>query len=109
MKKIVRMLLVPLALAGCIAATGLGASAQQYYHGDGPRYAPPAAHYERHGPPPGRGYVWVGGYHRWNGNAYVWYPGGWQQPPQYGYIWHPGYWTPRSGIYIWIGGRWGPP
>jgi hypothetical protein len=94
------------ALVGCFAATSLGASAQGY---PGPHYGPPPAHYERHGPPPGRGYVWVGGYHRWDGAHYVWVNGGWQQPPHYGYHWYPGYWQPRSGVYIWIGGHWGPP
>ncbi len=100
-----RRLLMLAALAGCFAATSLGASAQSY----GPHYGPPPAHYERHGAPPGSGYVWVSGHHRWNGNAYVWVGGGWQRPPQYGYRWYPGYWTPRNGVYIWIGGRWGPP
>jgi len=26
---------------------------------------------------PGPAYVWIDGYHRWNGRAYVWVPGRW--------------------------------
>jgi WXXGXW repeat (2 copies) len=55
---------------------------------------------------PGRGYVWVAGYQRWNGNGYVWVAGRWVRPPRAGVIWvqpryvhsgrtwvfHKGYW-----------------
>jgi hypothetical protein len=42
---------------------------------------PPRVVIERRLPPPGRDYVWISGYHRWDGNAYAWNPGMWQQPP----------------------------
>jgi hypothetical protein len=102
-----RRLVTLVALAGCFAATSLGASAQGY--GPGPHYGPPPAHYEHHGPPPGQGYVWVNGYHRWDGAHYVWVGGTWQRPPHYGYRWYAGSWQPRNGVYVWISGRWGPP
>jgi len=102
----IRRFLVFTALIACFAVSSLGTSAQPY---GGPRYGPPPPRYERHGPPPGRGYVWVGGYQRWNGRAYVWVGGGWRRPPHHGYRWYPGYWRHRGGIYIWIGGHWGPP
>ncbi|HTU69054.1 MAG TPA: hypothetical protein VMF11_01935 [Candidatus Baltobacteraceae bacterium] len=101
-----RRLLVLLGLAACIGLSTVAAPAQPY---GGPRYAPPPPRYERHGRPPGRGYVWVGGYQRWSGHRYIWVAGGWRRPPHYGWIWHPGYYSRRGGIYIWIGGRWGPP
>jgi WXXGXW repeat (2 copies) len=101
-----RRFLALVALLGCFAATSLGASAQSY---GGPRYAPPPAHYEHHGAPPGSGYVWVGGYHRWNGHQYVWTGGTWQRPPHYGYRWYAGSWQPRNGVYVYISGHWGPP
>ena len=42
-------------------------------------------------PPEHRGWVWVGGFHRWDGHAYVWVPG---------------HWAHRRGGYVWIEGRW---
>jgi hypothetical protein len=39
------------------------------------RIAPPHAVMERRAPSPGHDYVWTAGYHRWEGNAYVWTPG----------------------------------
>jgi hypothetical protein len=97
-----RRLLTVLGLAAFIASSGLSVSAQGY----GPRYAPPPPRYERHGPPPGSGYVWVGGYNHWNGHAYVWIGGGWQRPPRYGAVWIPGRYVNRGGYYVWVPGHW---
>jgi hypothetical protein len=36
---------------------------------------------------PGSGYVWVGGYQRWNGSGYVWVAGHWVRPPRAGVVW----------------------
>jgi len=99
-----RRLLAGCALAAAFAATSLGASAQYY----GPRVPPPPARYEHHGAPPGAGYVWVGGYHRWNGHAYVWVGGQWRRPPHMGYVWRAGHWADRHGTYVWIPGHWVP-
>ena len=46
------------------------------------RIAPPHAVIERRGPPPSRNHVWISGYHRWDGNAYAWNAGRWEQPPR---------------------------
>src|SRR5262249_52392768 len=46
------------------------------------RVGPPAPVVETRIVSPGRGYVWVGGYHHWNGRAYVWTPGRWTAPPR---------------------------
>jgi hypothetical protein len=56
------------------------------------KIAPPAPIVETRVVAPGPGYVWVGGYHRWDGAAYVWVPGRWAQPPR-----------PHA---VWVGGRW---
>ena len=48
------------------------------------RIGPPPPVVEERGPPPERGYVWIDGYHRWDGDRYVWTPGRWERPP------HPG-------------------
>ena len=55
---------------------------------------------------PGPRHVWVAGYHRWDGRAYVWSPGTWVVPPPRYHAWVPGRWrnTPRG--YVWIDGRW---
>ena len=36
------------------------------------RVGPPAPIVEHYGPPPHPGYVWIAGYHRWDGARYVW-------------------------------------
>jgi hypothetical protein len=48
---------------------------------------------------PGPGYVWVGGYQRWNGSGYVWVAGRWVRPPRAGVVWV----SPR---YVHSGGGW---
>jgi len=44
------------------------------------RVAPPAPIVEHYGPPPHEGWVWIDGYHRWNGHRYVWVHGHWVRP-----------------------------
>ena len=98
----IRRLLTVLGLAAFVGLSGLSGLAQEY----GPRYAPPPPRYERHGQPPGSGYVWVDGYHHWNGHAYVWIGGSWERPPHYGEVWVPGHYVNRNGYYVWIPGHW---
>ena len=43
------------------------------------RVRPPEPIHEHYGPPPHEGYVWVSGYHNWDGNRYVWVPGRWDR------------------------------
>lgn len=72
--------------------------------------------YVRIGPPPprrevvvvrpGPQYVWVKGYHRWDGNQYVWVPGAWVMPPRPRAVWVDGRWVHRSQGWIWVEGRW---
>ena len=45
------------------------------------RIAPPRVQVERRMSRPSRDHVWVSGYQRWDGNAYAWNPGRWEQPP----------------------------
>jgi hypothetical protein len=55
---------------------------------------------------PGPGYVWLQGYHRWDGRTYVWVPGYWQIAPRPRAVWVPGHWErDRRGWYF-IDGRW---
>jgi hypothetical protein len=70
------------------------------------RIAPPHVIVERRPPPPGREYVWVSGYHRWDGNAYAWTPGMWQQPPRLHAHWVAHRWVHRHGGWVLVEGHW---
>jgi hypothetical protein len=51
-------------------------------------------------------HVWIGGYHRWDGNAYAWEPGRWEVPPREHAVWVAPRWEHRHGGYVFIEGRW---
>ncbi|HEX7728884.1 MAG TPA: YXWGXW repeat-containing protein [Terracidiphilus sp.] len=70
------------------------------------RVAPPAPIVERHGPPPGRGYVWIGGYQRWDGARYVWVPGRYEMPPRHHARWVEHRWVHRHGTWVFVEGHW---
>jgi hypothetical protein len=70
------------------------------------RIRPPHAVIERRSPPPGRNYVWVRGYHRWDGNAYAWNTGRWEQPPRPRAHWVAHRWTHRRGGWVLVEGYW---
>jgi hypothetical protein len=70
------------------------------------RVAPPVAIVETRGSAPGPGYVWIGGYHRWDGAAYAWAPGRWDAPPRPGARWVAHRWVRRHGGYVFVEGRW---
>jgi len=70
------------------------------------RIGPPPRVVERRPPPPHEGAVWVQGYHRWDGNAYVWVPGEYRDPPHPHAAWVDGHWAHRSGGYVWVEGHW---
>ncbi len=70
------------------------------------RIAPPAAVVERRGMAPGPGYVWINGYHRWDGNAYSWNAGRWERPPRPHARWIAHRWVHRRGGYVLVDGRW---
>jgi len=70
------------------------------------RVAPPAPIIERRPIAPGPGYVWVGGFHRWDGARYVWVGGHWMMPPRRGGVWVAGHWRDTPGGYMWVEGHW---
>ena len=70
------------------------------------RVAPPVAVVETRGVAPGPGYVWIDGYHRWDGNAYAWNAGRWEQPPRPHARWVAHHWVHRNGGYVLVEGRW---
>lgn len=70
------------------------------------RVGPPRPVYERRPPPPRPGWVWQAGYHRWDGNRYVWVPGAYVAPPRPHAYWVPGRWDHRGGGWYWREGHW---
>jgi hypothetical protein len=70
------------------------------------KIAPPHAIVEKRGEPPEAGFVWIDGYHRWDGNAYVWVPGRWEKPPRPHAVWVAHKWVKRGGGYVLVEGRW---
>lgn len=68
--------------------------------------APPRVQVERRPPMPGRGYVWVSGYHRWENSAYAWTPGRWEQPPRAHAHWVAHRWTRQQGGWVMVDGHW---
>ena len=70
------------------------------------RIGPPHRVYEDRGRPPERGYVWTGGYHRYEGDHYVWTPGRWQRPEHPGQRWVAHRWRHRGDHYEMQEGHW---
>jgi hypothetical protein len=67
---------------------------------------PPPARVGVVGVAPGPGYVWVGGYQRWNGHAYVWVAGRWVRPPRPGVVWVSPRWVHTGGGWVFHKGYW---
>ena len=70
------------------------------------RFGPPAPIVERRPPPPGAGFVWIGGYQRWDGGRYVWVPGRWDRPPRRHARWVGHRWVHERGGYVFHEGHW---
>src|SRR5262249_57527661 len=70
------------------------------------RVGPPAPVVEVRPVAPGPRYVWVDGYHRWDGRAYVWVPGRWALPPRARAHWVAPQWRHRHDGYVFVEGHW---
>jgi len=70
------------------------------------RIGPPPPIVEHYGPPPRPGYVWLGGYHRWDGRRYVWTPGYYALPPRPHAVWVPGGYYRRGHGWYFRRGYW---
>ena len=68
--------------------------------------APPRAIVEKRAPAPSHDHVWIAGYHRWDGHAYVWEPGRWELPPRPHAVWVAPRWEHRNGGYVFVAGFW---
>jgi hypothetical protein len=68
--------------------------------------APPPVIVEKVPVAPSPGHVWIPGYHRWDGRAYVWVPGRYAVAPRPHALWVPGHWVKHRRGWYWVGGRW---
>jgi hypothetical protein len=99
----IRALLAPVVLGGVLT---LGACSTQVRGAVYVPAAPPPPVAEVVPVTPGPGYVWVGGYHRWDGARYVWVGGRWEVGPHPKARWVPGHWRHDRQGYVWIQGHW---
>jgi hypothetical protein len=56
-------------------------------------------------PPPAEGWTWSAGYHRWEGERYVWTPGEWILTKE-GHDYRQRRWVERDGKWMLTGGDW---
>ena len=70
------------------------------------RVGPPPVVVERREGRPSHAHVWVSGYHRWDGNAYSWQAGRWEEPPRAHAVWVAPRYTHRHDGYVYTEGRW---
>jgi len=70
------------------------------------RVAPPHAVVEHRSPRPGRDYVWIPGYHRWDGHRHVWVEGRWERPPHPHAHWVKHRWVKRHDGWVLMEGHW---
>ncbi|HEY2150537.1 MAG TPA: YXWGXW repeat-containing protein [Vicinamibacterales bacterium] len=96
-----RALLGAVIVAGTLTASDASASTRVYV-----RIGPPAPIVETRVVAPGPGYVWVGGYHRWDHNRYVWVPGHWNRPPHHHAVWVSPHWSHNNHGYYMTNGHW---
>ncbi len=67
---------------------------------------PPIAIVEKRSDRPSAKHVWIAGYHRWDGHAYVWEKGRWEVPPREHAVWVAPRWEHRHDGYVFVEGRW---
>jgi WXXGXW repeat (2 copies) len=67
---------------------------------------PPPAEVEVVPVSPGPDFIWIGGYHRWEGRRYVWIRGHYERRPHPRARWVNPHWEARGRVHVWVGGRW---
>ena len=101
LRRVLSLLLSGSALIGLLALPATVSADPVYV-----RVRPPRVRVEVRGPRPSRRHVWVGGYNRWDGNAYIWAPGRWEIGPRVHAVWVPGHWVRTRRGWYWVDGRW---
>ena len=67
---------------------------------------PPPDRVEVIGVAPGRGYLWIRGFWRWERADYVWVPGRWAGAERGHRRWASGHWAHTRRGWYWVEGRW---
>ena len=67
---------------------------------------PPVSVREHRDSRPSNRHVWVGGYHKWDGNAYAWEKGRWEEPPHARGVWVAPRYVKRRDGYVFMEGHW---
>jgi hypothetical protein len=107
------------------AATAAPTATTEAAVADAPAPVPPADKVEVEGKAPSAHHTWVHGYWHWDGHAYAWQPGAWEDEtafattappalrverpgvaPGAGYSFLPGYWHYTGKEYAWAPGHW---
>jgi len=70
------------------------------------RIGPPPPVHEERGQPPERGFVWINGYHRWDGDHYAWVPGHYERAPHEHAVWVAHKWVHHHGQWVLVEGHW---
>jgi len=70
------------------------------------RIAPPRMVIQKRDRSPGRDYVWVQGYQKWNGNGHVWVAGSWERRPQPRSHWVAHRWVHERRGWVFVEGHW---
>jgi hypothetical protein len=90
-------------LAGSLMSSNLSAGVHVRVYVPAP---PPPPVVEVVGVAPGPRHVWIAGYHRWDGRAYVWVPGRWVVRPRARTVWVAGHWAQHRRGWYWVRGHW---
>jgi hypothetical protein len=93
--------LIPAVLLALTVGAGVASAADVVVRVGPPR--PVAEHRHR---APAKGYVWVPGYYRYEGNHYAWERGRWERPPHPHAKWVAPRWQHRRDGYFFVDGRW---
>lgn len=98
-----RVLLPAAGFLALVLSADLGEAARRRVY---VRVGPPRARVEVRTVAPSPRHVWIGGFHRWDGRAYVWVPGRWELGPRASAVWVPGHWKNTRHGWEWIEGHW---
>jgi hypothetical protein len=55
---------------------------------------------------PGPEFIWIAGYHHWDGRRYVWVRGRYERRPHPRARWVAPHWVVRGRAHVWVAGRW---
>jgi len=97
-----RSLTAALLLGASLTATACAGTSGRLYV----RTGPPPLRREAVLVSPGPEYVWVPGYYRYDGRAYLWVAGRYERPPRPRARWVAGHWQQERRVWFWVDGHW---